>query len=146
MPKNTPEKGAVTFARSLLAGGAATLVDLSVLGVAVGLLGMDPRVASVPALLAGAIAQFFGNRVFAFRAASGSLPRQAAGFAATEAIALVLNALLYHVVASAFVLGAATAVLARAATTNVVYLAWSYPAFRRVFQSKGEQRRLRARS
>jgi len=58
---------------------------------------------------------------------------QAALFVATEAVALALNAALYHGVASLFPLVPATAVLARAVTTNLVFLLWSYPVWKRVF-------------
>jgi putative flippase GtrA len=123
--------------RSALAGGTATLVDLASLATAVGVLGVAPRVASVPALLAGALVQFLGNRYFAFRAASrGTLPRQAALFAATEATALLLNAALFDLVARRVALDAGSALVARALTTNLVYLAFSYPMFRRIFAAR----------
>src|SRR6478736_9352688 len=79
-----------TFARSLLTGGAATLADLAVIALATGLFHLSPKVANVPALLVGAIVQFFGNKHFAFRARGGNLRRQATLFVATEAVALVL--------------------------------------------------------
>ncbi len=122
-----------TFARSALAGGAATLADLAVIAFATGVLHASPKVANVPALLVGAIVQFFGNKHFAFRAGKGDLRRQAALFVAAEAVALALNAALYHGVASLVSLAPATAVLARAITTNLVFLLWSYPVWKRVF-------------
>jgi putative flippase GtrA len=122
-----------TFARSALTGGAATLADLAVIAVMTGLFHTSPKVANVPALLVGAVVQFFGNKHFAFRARGGNLRRQAALFVATEAVALGLNAALYHGVASLFPLVPATAVLARAITTNLVFLLWSYPVWKRVF-------------
>jgi putative flippase GtrA len=128
-----------TFARSALTGGAATLVDLGVIAAAVGLLRVTPAAANAPALLAGAAVQFFGNRHFAFRPAAGerrprgSLTRQATLFAASEAVTMFLNFLLYHVVATHFALGAGGAVLARAITTNAVFVLWSYPVWRRIF-------------
>lgn len=123
-----------TFARSALTGGAATLVDLAVIGLAVGVLHAPATAANVPALLAGAVVQFLGNRHFAFRAKGGDVRRQAALFALTEIVTLLLNGALYHVVATHFVLGAATAMLARAITTNAVFLLWSYPVWSRIFQ------------
>lgn len=123
-----------TFLRSAITGGAATLADLAVVAVAVGLLHASPKAANIPALLVGAVVQFFGNRHFAFRAASGKIERQAALFAATEAVALALNAALYHAVASAIPLSTAGAVAARAVTTNAVFLLFSYPVWRRVFR------------
>ncbi len=122
-----------TFLRSALTGGVATLADLGVITFAVGVLHLRPTTANVPALLVGAIVQFFGNRSFAFRGQEGSLRRQAALFAITEAVTLILNGALYHAAATLFVLSTGGAVLARAITTNVVFLGWSYPVWRRVF-------------
>lgn len=123
-----------TFARSALTGGAATLVDLGVIAFAVGVLGVSPAVANVPALLLGAVVQFFGNRCFAFRARSGALGRQAALFVLTEAVTMALNGALYHAVVTHMTLGTGGAVLARAITTNAVFVLWSYPVWRRIFQ------------
>lgn len=123
-----------TFARSLIAGGAATLADLGVIAFAVGVLDASPRAANLPALFVGAAVQFFGNRHFAFRAASGQLRRQTMLFIATEAVAMTLNAALYHGVASFLPLSKPGAVVARMITTNLVFLLFSYPAWKRVFQ------------
>ncbi len=122
-----------TFARSALAGGAATLVDLGVLAFAVGALHASPAAANAPALLAGAIVQFFGNRHYAFRAGGGHLGKQAALFALAEAVTLLFNGALYHAVVSRVALGPAGAVIARAITTNLVFVLWSYPVWRRIF-------------
>lgn len=132
-----------TFFRTLLAGGAATLADLAMVALAVGVLGVSPRAANVPALLVGACVQFFGNRHYAFRAsalAAGSIKRQIGLFALAEGVALALNGALYHAVAVAVPLDAATAVLARAVTTNLVFVAWSYPVWRRIFGAAGPAR------
>ena len=137
MPTSTnarPLARLTTFARSALTGGAATLVDLAVIGVAVGVLHAPAAAANVPALLAGAAVQFLGNRHFAFRAEGGDLRRQAALFALAEAVTMLLNGALYALVARHFVLGAGAAMLARALTTNAVFLLWSYPVWRRIFQ------------
>ena len=64
--------------RSFLAGAAATVVDLAVLAFLVSVLGFDPRHANVPALVAGGIVNFLGNRHFAFRAADAPLGKLAA--------------------------------------------------------------------
>jgi putative flippase GtrA len=123
-----------TFARSALTGGAATLVDLAVVAFVVGALHASPAAANVPALLAGALVQFFGNRHFAFRARTGNVGRQAVLFAASEAVTMALNAALYHAVVTHVALGTVGAVVARAITTNLVFLGWSYPVWKRVFQ------------
>jgi ceramide glucosyltransferase len=127
-----------TLARSLLAGSAATLADLAALAFAVGVLHAAPRAANVPALLVGGAVQFFGNRHYAFRAASGALGRQAALFLAVEAVALTLNAALYHAVAAWAPLTLSTAVGARVVTTHLVFLLWSFPAWKRVFRPADE--------
>jgi putative flippase GtrA len=123
-----------TFARSALTGGAATVVDLGVIAFAVGVLHASPAAANAPALLAGAVVQFFGNRCFAFRARSGALGRQAALFLLAEAMTIALNWALYHAVVTHMTLGAGGAVLARAVTTNAVFLLWSYPVWKRIFR------------
>jgi|HubBroStandDraft_6_1064221.scaffolds.fasta_scaffold465451_2 putative flippase GtrA len=139
MPAFTPRALAArfaTFLRSAVTGGAATLADLAVIAFAVGVLHASPAAANVPALLVGAVIQFFGNRSFAFRAqggAAGALHRQAALFALTEAVTMVLNGALYHAVATHLVLSATGAVVARAITTNLVFVGWSYPVWKRVF-------------
>ena len=123
-----------TLLRSTLAGGAATLADLVVLFLGVTLFGLSARVASLPALLAGGVVNFFGNRHFAFRATSGSLKRQAILYAITEAVALALNGLLFDGAVRLIHPSTTGAMLLRLVTTNVVFVAFSYPVWRRVFR------------
>jgi putative flippase GtrA len=134
-----------TFLRSLLTGGAATLADVGALAFAVGLLHASPAAASVPALLVGAAVQFFGNRYFAFRAARAPLANQALLFVATEAVTMLLNAVLYQAVAARLPLTLITAVIARIITTNLVFLLWSYPVWKRVFKPELAPSRATAR-
>lgn len=82
---------ALRFARACIVGSGASLVDFSVLTACIRVLDFAPPVARIPALLAGASVQFFGNRTFTFRAQRGSLSRQARLFVAFEVAALVLN-------------------------------------------------------
>ena len=89
---------AMRFVRALIVGGGATLVDVSVLSTCIRVIGLAPTSARLPALIAGASVQFFGNRTFTFRAQRGSLSRQAKLFVTVEAIALVLNYAIYSVV------------------------------------------------
>jgi len=79
------------FGRALVVGSGATLIDVSVLTTSIHLVGLAPTVARVPALLAGASFQFFGNRSYTFRAQRGKLSRQARLFVAAELVALLLN-------------------------------------------------------
>lgn len=79
------------FGRALIVGSGATLTDFSIFTMCVRALGVAPTTARVPALLAGACVQFFGNRSFTFRARAGSLTRQAKLFLCFEALAFALN-------------------------------------------------------
>src|SRR5882724_5911297 len=77
--------------RSAGAGAVATLVDLGSLGALVALVGVSPRGASVPALVMGAIAMFFGQKHFAFRARQGDARREAVYFALVQIGGLAVN-------------------------------------------------------
>lgn len=87
---------ALRFARALVVGSGATLVDFSLFTTCIRLIGMTPTAARLPALCAGASVQFFGNRSFTFRAQAGSLSRQARFFVAVELAALSMNYLLFR--------------------------------------------------
>lgn len=136
-----------TFLRSLLTGGMATLADVGALAFAVGVLHISPARASVPALLVGAAVQFFGNRHFAFRAAHAPMANQAFLFVVAEAVTMALNAALYQAVTILVPLTLTTAVIARVITTNLVFLLWSYPVWKRVFKPgiAGSPARIHAR-
>jgi putative flippase GtrA len=125
--------GLLRLVRAGLAGAAATIVDLAVLALLVSVFGVSPRVASLPALVLGGVANFVGNRHFAFRAASGSVVRQALLYCAVEAVALGLNGLLYDFVLRTYPSTAHAYVWIRLATSHLVFLCWSYPLWNRVF-------------
>jgi putative flippase GtrA len=130
-----PRRDPFRILRSLLAGGAATIADVAVLALLVSVVGLSPRVASIPALLAGGVVNFVGNRHFAFRAAQGSLARQVALYAAVEVAALAANGILFDIVMRLLPHGLAWAyVPVRLVTSHLVFLAWSYPLWRIVFR------------
>ena len=83
------------FARALVVGSGATLVDFSLFTTCIRVVGMTPTAARLPALCAGASVQFFGNRTFTFRAQSGSLHRQARIFVVVELGTLLMNYVLF---------------------------------------------------
>jgi putative flippase GtrA len=120
--------------RAGIAGLAATGSDLATLAVLVSVLHVDPRLASLPALVVGGVVNFVGNRHFAFRAKDGHLGKQAAGYVAVEVVALALNGLLYDTVLRAVPGAAHVYWLVRLATSHLVFLAWSYPLWRLVFR------------
>ena len=135
MTTTKPLRDRLRVLRALLAGGAATLADLAVLAVLVSLFHVDARVASIPALLAGGIVNFLGNRHFAFRAAHGSLAKQAALYTLVELAALAANGVLFDLAMRALPQGLAWAyVPIRLVTSHAVFLAWSYPLWRLVFR------------
>jgi putative flippase GtrA len=116
--------------RSALVGGAATVADLLALVVLVQLLGVPATIANVPALIAGVVVQFFGNKLFAFRDRSRDYARQGALFAAVEAGALLLNALAFHLLVTVTPL---PYLAARALGSALVYFVYSYPLWGRIF-------------
>lgn len=135
MPPRKSRRDPLRILRALLAGGAATLADLVVLALLVSVLGVGPRIASIPALAAGGVVNFIGNRHFAFRAAGGSLVRQAGLYAIVELAALAANGALYDVAMRHLPAGLAGAYVAvRLITSHLVFLAWSYPLWRLVFR------------
>ena len=120
--------------RAFVAGAAATLVDLGTLTVLVAAFGLSPRQANVPALVAGGIVNFLGNRHFAFRATAGSIAKQAIGYGAVEIVALVLNGVLFDAAMRALPGHADWYVLLRLVTSHAVFLFFSYPLWRLVFR------------
>jgi putative flippase GtrA len=121
--------------RAGAAGIAATAVDLGTLAILVSVFHVGAREASIPALVAGGVANFIGNRHFAFRAKNGSLARQAVGYTVVELIALALNGVLYDTVLRTFPDASHAYWAVRLVTSHLVFLAWSYPLWRRVFRT-----------
>lgn len=121
------------LARSLAVGIVATATDLGMLWLFVAVLAIPEALANVPALLAGVLVQFFGNKYLAFGDRSRAFVRQGALFAAIECGALLLNAGLFHLLA--VVLGAHYLV-ARLAASALVYVAYSYPLWGCVFRDR----------
>lgn len=121
---------ALRFGRALIVGGGATLVDFSLFSTCIRLVGMTPTTARLPALVAGASVQFFGNRTFTFRAQAGSLSRQARFFVAAELVTLLLNFVLFSWLVPQ-VQGVAPELLSFAGTF-IVFVTFAYPMRRLV--------------
>jgi putative flippase GtrA len=120
--------------RAGVAGLAATGSDLAALAILVSVLHVDPRIANIPALLVGGVVNFIGNRHFAFRAQKGHVGRQAVGYTAVELVALALNGFLYDLVLRTVPESTHLYWVVRLVTSHVVFLAWSYPLWRKVFR------------
>lgn len=120
--------------KSAAVGGVATAIDLLVLTVLVELVHLDAHAANIPALVAGVAFQFFGNKLFAFDDRSekhaASWARQGAMFAAVEAGALALNAVLFHLAVTADVL---PYLAARVLVQALVYFGFSLPLWTKIF-------------
>jgi putative flippase GtrA len=122
------------FVRSGIAGGLATVVDLAMLTGLVSLGGVSPRVASIPALIAGGIAAFIAQKLYAFRAPGGRVVQQAAQFVVVQVGSVLLTGLLFDRVVrwgSAF---ASHYVIVRLGTSNIVWLGFSFPLWHFVFR------------
>jgi putative flippase GtrA len=127
--------------RSGLAGLFATGADLLVLTLLVTAAHWTPRAANVPALIVGGVVNFVGNRAYAFRARQGNVAKQAVGFSAVELVALGLNGVLYDAVLRVFPGASRLFWLVRIGTTHLVFLAWSFPLWNRVFRGGAPSQR-----
>jgi len=116
---------AYRFARAVIVGSGATAIDFVVLTSCIRVAGIAPVAARVPALIAGATFQFFGNRTFAFRAQAGSISRQARIFVAAELVALLFNFSIYRwlVPRIVFLPPEVTSLLG----TFIVFITFGYP-------------------
>jgi len=126
------------LARSAGAGALATGVDLAVLTLLASVLGLGPRAASVPAFIAGGITMFFGQKYFAFRERGKAPSSQMALFAGVQLVGLGLNAALFEGVMRIAPNAQGAYVLVRLATTNIVWLAYSFPVWHLVFRTRNK--------
>jgi len=121
---------ALRLGRALVVGSGATLADFSVFTTCVRAAGIAPSAARVPALLVGAVVQFFGNRSFTFRAQSGSLSRQAKLFLLFESVTFGLNWSVFHALEQN--IDWAPPELVSFAGTFLVFVGFAYPMRRLV--------------
>lgn len=121
-------------ARSLLVGSLATLFDLGTLALLVHAVGLDPRMASLPALSIGVVAQFFGNKLFAFQDYRADWLRQGLLFLAVEALGFLANLLLFHLAVTFTPL---PILPLRLAITSLVYFGLCLPLWSRIFSREG---------
>jgi putative flippase GtrA len=147
------------FLRSAGVGAVATLVDLSALQLLVHALSFSPEQANLPALLLGVATQFFGTKLFAFkspahgarlgagrrirrrelwrRRGSGTpaagLAVQGGRFLLVEAGAIALNAIAFALLIR---LTPLPLFAARLAGSSLVYFAYSYPLWDRIFAAE----------
>jgi putative flippase GtrA len=125
--------------RAGAAGIVATAVDVGTLALLVSGLHSSAHVANVPALVVGGVANFVGNRYFAFRA-RGQLARHAVGYTVVELVALALNGWLFEIALRLFPHATHAYWALRLATSHIVFLLWSYPLWCVVFKSASPAR------
>jgi putative flippase GtrA len=118
------------------AGGVATLADLGSLTAMVSLFGLSPRVANVPSLLLGSLVMFFGLKRFAFRGRGGSARREIALFTVVQLVGVALSALAFDALVHHWPLAQRWYVGARLASSSVVWLGFSFPAWHWVFRAR----------
>ncbi len=131
MPRQNFRQKLFITLRSMLVGGLATGIDLAVLALLVSVIGITPRIASAPALALGIVAQFVGNKLFAFADHSRKWLRQGAQFLAVEALGFVANLVLYDLVMAHAEL---PYLPVRLATTNLVYFGICLPLWSLIFK------------
>ncbi len=137
-PEPSPEEKPKTlfsrlfrFAKSAIVGITATLVDLGVLEILVRVFHVEAPTAKIFSFLVALTVQFFGNRTFTFHATGGSLRRQVLLFCAVESVTLFLNWLIFRFLVKTLHLPME---VANFIVTFVVYVGFSYPAWRLVFR------------
>lgn len=118
------------FGRALVVGSGATLVDFSILTTAIRVFDVAPTIARLPALMAGASFQFFGNRTFTFRAQAGRISRQAKLFLAAELVTLSANYGTFRFLAPRLTFVAPE--LVSFLGTFIVFVSFAYPVRRLV--------------
>jgi putative flippase GtrA len=121
-----------TLSRSAAVGLVATGLDFLVLIALASVFGVPPRIASLPALSLGILAQFIGNKWIAFRDSSGNWGRQAVCFLAIEALGFACNALCFD---RLLVLTHLPYVVCRALSTSLVYFCVCLPLWSRLFSA-----------
>ena len=124
------------IARSMAVGSIATVIDLGTLALLVSGFGVNARIASAPALALGIVAQFLGNKLFAFGDRSRAWVRQGLQFLTVEALGFVANLVLFDLVM------AHTRwpyLPVRLCTTNVVYCGICLPLWSRIFNASGRR-------
>ena len=127
--------------RLLRSGGAGALAagtDLLTLTLLVQMLGVAPRLASIPALTLGAIVMFFGQKYLAFQTSGKPSARELGLFSLVQLGGLALTALLFDRALHASPVLARHYVATRLVVTNLVWLGYSFPLWHFVFKKPAE--------
>jgi putative flippase GtrA len=135
---------AARFGRALVVGACATGADVLVFTLVHRVLAVSAPWARGPALAAGALVQFVGNRAFTFRATAGDVRRHARLFFTFELGAYLANLVIFR-----YLVRWITAVPAELVTflgTFLVFALYSYPVRRLVIFRLLEAERTRARA
>jgi putative flippase GtrA len=119
-----------------MAGLVSTFVDIALLMGLTELAGTSPRIASVPALVVSGLVMFFGQKYFAFQGSGAPRARELVEFTLVQAGGLVITGFLYDTVLRLVPSLSEHYVVVRLVTTNVVWLAYSFPLWHLVFRRR----------
>lgn len=126
------QKG-IRLAKSIVTGGAASLVDMSVLVLLVEIFHVTPSTANLPALVVGSGIQFWGNRSFVFGVTGAhGWKRQAFLFALIEVASIALNWVSFYLLLRWTSVHYA---MLRPVIGAVIYLGFSYPIWGKIFRA-----------
>ncbi len=135
LSRNThPNAGLRRFLRNCLAGGVASACYFAVYLPLRHWTPLPQTAADNIGLMVGALIQFVGCRYFVFKAREGSLPRQAAGFAAAELATLLLNMAVLWALRGVLPRGIGESDLLALLSTFIVFAGFSYPVWHLVFK------------
>lgn len=113
------------FARTLIVGFWANILDFALLAVCFRWLHFDAMPSRAIALLTSAVITFVGCRAFAFRAKAGSVPKQATRFVVSELVGVLLNLASFRLCTLCAPL--AVPELVSAVANALVFVGFSYP-------------------
>lgn len=128
VPLQSQRPGLLCFARTMLVGFWANVLDFALLALCLRWLHVAPLPSRVIALLVSGLLTFIGSRSFAFRVQGGNVPQQAGRFIVAELAALPLNLLSFQLCALFAPLAAPE--LVSFVANGLVFLAFSYPVRR----------------
>jgi putative flippase GtrA len=126
----------IRLARSGGAGALAAGADLLTLTALHELFGIEPRIASIPALTLGTVVMFFAQKYLAFQSTARPTGRELALFTLVQAGGYGLTLVAYELSLRLVPWLAVHYVLARLAVTNLVWLGYSFPLWHWVFPAR----------
>ena len=126
----------IRLARSGGAGALAAGADLVTLTALCELFGVEPRIASIPALTVGTIVMYFAQKYLAFQSTARPSGRELLLFTLVQAGGYGLTLVAYDLALRLVPWLGVHYVLARLVVTNLVWLGYSFPLWHWVFRGR----------